>query len=103
MQEDRVELPDTAVLDDVFETYATRTPGLRELRPSIVFARNHQFSPGSDAVADGDEIAFLPPVSGGSEASANFYALIRDPIDTQSLRARVLEGSDGAIVDFVGV
>src|SRR5690349_20433117 len=101
MGEDRIDLPETAVLDDVFDNYANRVPRLRELRSSIVFAKNQQFSPGSDRLAEGDEIAFLPPVSGGS--TQNYYALTREPIDTQILRKLVLEGSDGAIVDFVGV
>ena len=101
IREDRIDLPETAVLDDVFETYANRAPRLRELRPSIVFAKNQQFSPGSDRVAEGDEIAFLPPVSGGS--TRNYYALTREPIETQTLRRLVLDGTDGAIVDFVGV
>lgn len=101
IREDRIDLPESAVLDDVFETYANRAPRLRELRQSIVFARNHQFSPGSVRVADGDEIAFLPPVSGGM--TENYYALTREPIDTLTLRKQVLQGSDGAIVDFVGV
>jgi molybdopterin converting factor subunit 1 len=101
IREDRIDLPESAVLDDVFETYANRTPRLRELRQSIVFARNQQFSPGSAPVAEGDEIAFLPPVSGGT--SENYYALTREPIDTPALRKQVLQGSDGAIVDFVGV
>ena len=37
---------------------------------------------------DGDEIAFLPPVSGGSGDSDHYFALTRDPIDTQSVRAK---------------
>lgn len=74
---------------------------MTELRPSVVFARNHQFSEPSTVAQEGDEIAFLPPVSGGSDR--NIYALTREPIDTQALRARLLEGTDGAIVDFLGV
>jgi len=99
--EDRPELPDGALLEDVFQHYAARFPRMTELRPSIVFARNQQFSDPSAAVQEGDEIAFLPPVSGGSDR--NYYALTRDPIDTQALRALLLEGTDGAIVDFLGV
>jgi molybdopterin synthase catalytic subunit len=105
--EDRPELSSGSTLEDVFAHYAERHPRLRELRPSIVFARNQAFSDPATPVAEGDEIAFLPPVSGGSEPapqlSRNYYALTREPIDTQALRARLLEGTDGAIVDFLGV
>ena len=99
--EDSPELGEGASLESVFEHYASRFPRLRDLRSSIVIARNHQFSVASTPVSDGDEIAFLPPVSGG--ASANYYALTRDPIDVASVRARVLTPEDGAVVVFEGV
>lgn len=111
--EEHVELPDGARLDAVFEHYAGRFPRMRELGPSIVIARNQQFAPGSTLVSEGDEIAFLPPVSGGSTSSpwtheiadeaGHFFALTREPIDTLALRNRLLAGTDGAIVVFDGV
>lgn len=109
--EDSVELPEGSRVEDVFSHYASAYPRLQELAGSIVVARNQQFSSGSQPVADGDEIAFLPPVSGGSgaytheieAAGGHFVALTRDPIDTHALRKRLLEGSDGAIVVFEGV
>ena len=111
--EDLLDLPGPALLEDVFRHYAAAFPRLEELRPSIVMAQNHQFAPASTPVAHNDEIAFLPPVSGGSEntqwtheitdARGNFYALTRQPVDTIMLRNRILAGSDGAVVDFTGV
>jgi molybdopterin synthase catalytic subunit len=109
--EDTLELPPIAVLEDVFEYYATRLPRLRELRNSTVLARNHQFLPASTQLQDGDEVALLPPVSGGSGAmlheiedqAGHYFALTREPIDTTPLRRRVLEGSDGALIEFAGV
>ncbi|MBC7926591.1 MAG: molybdenum cofactor biosynthesis protein MoaE [Bryobacteraceae bacterium] len=99
--EDSLELSGPASLSDVFDHYAARFPRFSALAPGIVVARNQQFAATTTMVAEGDEIAFLPPVSGGSDR--NYFALTRDPIDTLSLRARLLAGSDGAIVDFVGV
>jgi len=99
--EDSPELGEGSSLESVFEHYASRFPRLRDLRSSIVIARNHQFAAASELAAEGDEIAFLPPVSGG--ASANYFALTRDPIDVASVRARVLAPEDGAVVVFEGV
>ena len=87
------------------------TPSLKTLRPSIVFARNQEFAKPTDTVQPNDEVAFLPPVSGGSDAythrtetaTGNLYALTRHTIDTNQLRSQLLAGTDGAIVVFEGV
>lgn len=104
-----------ATVESVFERYAARLPRMRELGSSIVVARNQQFAAASSPLSDGDEIAFLPPVSGGSQPalprfvheiqddSGHFFAITRQPIDVHDLKQRVLAGSDGAIVDFEGV
>ncbi len=49
----------------LFERYCGQYPGLAGLRGSVVAARNRQFTDFSQPLADGDEVAFLPPVSGG--------------------------------------
>lgn len=99
-----IELPDGASAGTVFEHYAARFPKLRAMERSILLARNQEFVRASDPVADGDEIAFLPPVSGGTgEGGENFFALTREPIDTRALAARLLRGEDGAVVAFEGV
>lgn len=109
--QDSLELPGGAQLQAVFDHYAEHYPRLRDLAPSIVMARNQQFSRPTEPVFDGDEVAFLPPVSGGSsgytteisDEPGHFFALTRSTIDTAELRARLLAGSDGAIVIFEGV
>jgi len=108
---DSIEIPEGGRLRDVFEWYASRIPALRGFDSSIVLSRNHEFAPRDTAVADGDEVAFLPPVSGGSgftfeitdPETGNFFALTRQPIDSQAATVRLLRGEDGAVVDFLGV
>ncbi len=65
------EFPDGADLRAVFDSYAARFPKLRHMASSIVLARNQEFAALSTIVADGDEVAFLPPVSGGAGARWN--------------------------------
>ncbi len=108
--EDILDLGPEARVGAVFEHYARLHPRLGDVRRSILLARNQQFAPESDPLSEGDEIALLPPVSGGAsgythaiERNGNFFALTRDSIDTKSLVARVLRGSDGAVVTFEGV
>jgi MoaE-MoaD fusion protein len=111
--EDRLDLQDGTRLDGVFRHYADKFPKLAEMARSIVMARNHEFSDLSALVMDGDEIAFLPPVSGGSgeghythqieDPAGHFFALTRHPIDSRALAELVRRDEDGAVIVFEGV
>lgn len=107
-----LEAPNGWLLRDVFDHYAEQSPRLSELKDSIVLAKNQQFCGHETALRDGDEVAFLPPVSGGcgphiqeleDAEGGHFFALTREPIDVRVLAARVLRGEDGAVVIFEGV
>jgi molybdopterin converting factor subunit 1 len=63
--EETRDLPDGATLESVFGFYAQRHPELAKFRSSLVASRNQEFVPWETPVRSGDEIAFLPPVSGG--------------------------------------
>jgi molybdopterin converting factor subunit 1 len=110
-REDSLEIPAGGSLGSVFEHYAAQFPRLREMASSVVLARNQEFAAMSAPLSEGDEVAFLPPVSGGSgvytheiaDAAGNFFALTRDPIDGTGLARRLLRGEDGAFVNFEGV
>ena len=109
MSREEAEFPDGANLHSVFASYAARFPRLGELARSIVMARNQEFADGASHLAEGDEVAFLPPVSGGrntdpvaiSEAG-HYFALTRHAIDTRAVIARLLSGAEGAVVTFEG-
>jgi len=114
--EDQIEVADGALVDSVFARYARQFPRLTDLAPSIQLACNHEFCDRSSAIREGDEIAFLPPVSGGAPEAAGrftheisdpetgcFFALTRQAIDTPGIARQLLRGEDGAIVDFEGV
>jgi molybdopterin synthase catalytic subunit/molybdopterin converting factor small subunit len=109
--EDQLDLAEGSRLESVFRHYAEMFPKLGEMARSIVMARNHEFAELSSPVTDGDEIAFLPPVSGGagawthevSDPGGHFFALTRQPIDTRALTEMVRRGEDGAVIAFEGV
>jgi molybdopterin converting factor subunit 1 len=65
LAEENGELPEGTTLAQVFARYAERFPKLAEFRSSMVVSRNQEFAAWDTRVAAGDEIAFLPPVSGG--------------------------------------
>jgi molybdopterin synthase catalytic subunit len=105
---DEAEFPHGADMQWLFEAYASRFPALREMAGSIVMARNREFAALTVPIEDGDEIAFLPPVSGGSDrplemtVNGSYFALARRPLDLGPVRARLLTGSEGAVVTFEG-
>jgi len=110
LREDSLEVPDGGTLGAVFDHYAARFPRLRDMAASTVLALNQQFSSPTAPLAEGDEVALLPPVSGGSgythqvsDAAGNFFALTRDAIDGTALARQLLRGEDGAFVNFEGV
>jgi molybdopterin converting factor subunit 1 len=94
------ELPEGAVVRDLLSHYFSEIPPMREALASIAVAVNQEYAgPGTQLKSD-DEVALLPPVSGGSGKAAS---IVRDRIDTQGLLARVKQGEDGAAVVFEGV
>jgi molybdopterin converting factor subunit 1 len=110
--EDHIEVADGSCLESVFTCYARQFPRLTDLQASIVLACNQEFCDRSAAIREGDEIAFLPPVSGGSSRYTHeicdpetgcFFALTRQTIDTPGIARQLLRGEDGAVVNFEGV
>jgi molybdopterin synthase catalytic subunit len=60
-----VDVAPQATLDDVWAALTASSPEAARMRPSTRFARNGVVVDGAARVADGDEIALLPPVGGG--------------------------------------
>jgi molybdopterin converting factor subunit 1 len=103
------DVPEGSDLGTIFENYARRYPRFREMAKSIVMARNQEFAALSTVLEDGDEIAFLPPVSGGVSTDpitmtpeGHYFALTRHAIDPHAIIARLLNGMEGAVVTFEG-
>ena len=81
--------------------YEDRFPGLREMAGSLLAAVNQEIAEPSRILSDGDEVAFMPPVSGG--ASDDFYRITREPIPTRKLADELKAPEDGAVVIFEGI
>jgi molybdopterin synthase catalytic subunit len=94
-----LELPDGARVADVWGAL-----GLGGEEPSsLAFALNRKYADREDPLHDGDEVALIPPVSGGDDAALHPIAeLTVEPIDLGRLIARVADPGAGAIATFLG-
>jgi molybdopterin synthase catalytic subunit/molybdopterin converting factor small subunit len=93
----RLTLADGASVADAWIRLATTYPGLVPHRPYVRPARNGAYAAWDAPLANGDEVAFLPPVSGGGPTG-----LTDAPIDLAALEASVAGTGHGALVTFVG-
>ncbi len=92
-----LELPEGAVVGDALERMRALTDGI-----PVVMAVNHEYAdPGAPLYA-GDEVALIPPVSGGS-VSALHVRLRAEPLALDPLVEMVRDPRAGAVVTFTGV
>jgi molybdopterin converting factor subunit 1 len=99
-----LELPEGATIEDAWQALLQLHPVLAPGRPSVRFARNGAYAEPAERLADGDELAFIPPVSGGG--SARRVLEIREgPLGASilaELEQRLATPADGAVVGFIG-
>ena len=100
--EESLEIEPNSTLATLFELYSARFETLRDKRPSILFARNREFATPETVLTENDEIALLPPVSGGCRQE-NVFAITREAIDSRDLSRRLQRPEDGAVVTFEGI
>jgi len=96
-----VEVREGERLADLLGRYERRFPPLGEMAGSLVGVVNQEITSPEEPLKDGDEVAFLPPVSGGQDP--NFYYLTREAIPTRGLTAKLKAPGDGAVVVFEGI
>jgi len=113
--QDELDLADGSSVRDVLAHCEAKFPGLREMLPSIAIAVNQQYSEPSQRLKDNDEVALLPPVSGGavgtvgeppSEPSSGrrrYSEITRERIDSAMIADALKRGDDGASVVFEGI
>ncbi|MHB8301722.1 MAG: molybdopterin converting factor subunit 1 [Acidobacteriaceae bacterium] len=99
-----IELPDQATVQDFLHSYLQNSPQIENFISSLAVAVNREYATVQHVLHDGDEVALLPPVSGGAgETFTQPIGLQRGPIDAATLTAQVKDGPDGAVVIFDGI
>jgi molybdopterin synthase catalytic subunit len=89
--ERELELPEGARLADVWAPL-----DLGEEPDGLLYAVNKEYAPSERRLSEGDEVALIPPVSGGA------FHLVTDPIDVGAVIAEVADERAGAIATFLG-
>jgi len=106
---DSLTLPENATLGDVLQHYEQAIP--RELIASLAMSVNQEYAAPDARLRQGDEVALLPPVSGGSTEQptgttggrSTHAAIVSGAIDTSSLLKAIKQPEDGAAVVFEGI
>ena len=99
-----LELAPGANVEDAWAAIVARHPALAPGRAFLRFAVNGEYADASAALSDGDEIAFIPPVSGG--AGRRILELRDEPFPPTilaDLAGHLATPADGAVVGFLGV
>ena len=105
-----LDLPDGSDVEAAWGALVARFPVLAPGRPSMRFARNGDYAEPATELSDGDEVAMIPPVSGGAAADGrsapNRIIEVRGTPFTASILAeladRLAHPEDGAFVGFLG-
>ena len=86
-----VEVEDGATVAEVWTAL-----GLGDEPPGLLYARNRAYVEPTEALAPGDEVAVIPPVSGGD------FCLSAEPLSVDAAVAEVRDDAAGAIATFIG-
>ncbi len=103
-----LELPDGATIEDAWRALVDLVPEFAASRDTVRFAHNRGYAALEQPLFDGDELALIPPVAGGSDSAVQPLLRIEitaEPINDAllgELRASVPTAADGALVLFVG-
>ena len=101
----QVSVQEPATVRSLLEVAAETYPVLAPALPTTLVAVNKAFAGPDTAVQSGDEIAFFPPVSGGSgntRSYPTYFALTTEEVDLNSIVELLTEPDVGAIVTFTG-
>ena len=109
-----VQLSDGARLGDLYRNLQERIPALSNFRSAIALALNYEYADTAAELHDDDEVALIPPVSGGTGGQvaaaglspppmAEHASLVRESIDGAGIAAALKHPEDGAVAVFDGI
>src|SRR3970282_369974 len=100
-RETELELGEGLSVAEAFEVLCRRFPEMGDLAGSLMFAVNAEYVSPEHPLREGDELALIPPVSGG--ALDGLFEVTAEPLDPQRLAGHVRRDESGAVAVFLGV
>ncbi len=101
LDQETVELAAGAAVGDARAAIAARHPSVAPLLPRVQIAVNRTVADDARPLADGDELALLPPVAGGAAPAP--IRISPEPVTVEGAVAALPEGDHGAVVTFAGI
>ncbi len=101
--EETLELEEGSKARDLLDALIRAHPGLKDIEPNLAVSVNQEYADREAALADGDEVALIPPVSGGAGGPEGAYAVVERSIDLDEVTWFVKRDSSGAVAAFGGV
>lgn len=104
-----LDLPNDATPAAALARLQADYPRLAERTARVAFAVNREYAPADRPLSDGDEVALIPPVSGGQAPASgrrtetNLFEIVEEPIDPLAVQRKVEDPACGAICLFSGV
>jgi molybdopterin synthase catalytic subunit len=98
-----VEVAPQSTVADVYDALRRAHPNLESNLDAVRPALNEEFADWDQVVADGDEVVFVPPVSGGADAVGVMFEVTTEPLDARKVEQAVTHAGAGAICTFTGV
>jgi molybdopterin converting factor subunit 1 len=107
---DSLSLPENATLADVLSHYEQVIPRLKDTSSALAMSVNQEYAGPATRLRPGDEVALLPPVSGGSADGGTpavtrspHAAIVRGVIEVASILKSIKRPEDGAAAVFEGI
>lgn len=94
-----------ATVGSLMDELAAAQPLVAAARRSLMVMVNQEYARDDRPLRDGDEVALIPPVSGGAgegEETERRFVVRAGPLDARLVEALVAEGGSGAVVTFTG-
>ncbi|MFD1427070.1 molybdopterin synthase catalytic subunit [Kroppenstedtia sanguinis] len=100
----KLDLPEKATVQRLIDQLTTEYPHAADLIRHSVIALNQDYAEGDQVIRSGDEIALIPPVSGGEEnQSAPLLFITEEPLSADRLIRAVSNPWAGAVLTFAGI